>query len=70
MIFDKNSKLLDIISVQSYFLFNLKQYKQTNGPAMGAPTSSFLAESLLQYLEHNQIRHILLNTILLDILDM
>jgi hypothetical protein len=35
------------------------QYKQNDALAMGAPTSSILAELFLQYLEHNHIINIL-----------
>jgi hypothetical protein len=34
-------------------------YKQTDGLAMGAPTSAIIAETYMQYMEHTQIYPIL-----------
>jgi nucleoside-specific outer membrane channel protein Tsx len=39
---------------QNYIEHN-NQYKQEEGPSMGAPTSALLVEILTQYLEHNHI---------------
>jgi hypothetical protein len=40
---------------QNYFQFDRKYYKQTDGLAMGTPTSSVLAETYLQHMEHTNI---------------
>jgi hypothetical protein len=47
--------MLQIILQQNYFHFDNWYYKQNTGLAMGAPTSAILAETFLQYLEHNHI---------------
>jgi hypothetical protein len=52
-------KLLGIVIEQNYFKFDQEYYKQTDGLAMGAPTSSILAETYIQYMEHTQIYPIL-----------
>jgi hypothetical protein len=39
---------------QNYFQFNEEYYKQTEGLAMGAPTSAILAEVYIQYIEHKK----------------
>jgi hypothetical protein len=40
---------------QNYFQFNQDYYKQIDGLAMGAPTSSILAEFYVQNMEHTKI---------------
>jgi hypothetical protein len=52
-------KLLYTTLSQNYFQFNQNQYKQISSLAMGAPTLSISSKMFLQYLEHNQIIHIL-----------
>jgi hypothetical protein len=42
---------------QNYFQFDLEYYKQSNGLAMGAPTSATLAETYPKYGTHTNIRH-------------
>jgi hypothetical protein len=37
---------------QSYFQFEQKYCKQTNGLAMGAPTTAILADEYIQNMEH------------------
>jgi hypothetical protein len=44
---------------QNYFQFNEKYYEQTEGVAMGAPTSVILAEVYIQHMEHKQLYPIL-----------
>jgi hypothetical protein len=51
--------LIHIILEQNYFQFNDLFYKQTNGSAMGAPTSALFSEIYLQYIEHNKICNLL-----------
>jgi hypothetical protein len=51
---------LDTIMEQNYFQFQQKYFKQTEGLAMGAPTSSILAEEYIENMEHKQIDQILL----------
>jgi hypothetical protein len=46
---------------QNYFQFNQQYYKQTEGLAMGAPTSAILAETYIQHMEHKHIYPILIN---------
>jgi hypothetical protein len=40
---------------QGYLQFDQQYYKQTEGLAMGAPTSSILTEVYIQYMEHKQL---------------
>jgi hypothetical protein len=47
--------LVTLILNQNYFYHDNKYYEQTNGLAMGAPTSALLADFFLQYIEHNFI---------------
>ena len=47
---------------QNYYGFQDKMYLQTNGLAMGAPTSSIFSEIYLQYLENTKIFNILTKT--------
>jgi hypothetical protein len=53
-------KLAWTILKQSYFQFRDDIYTQTEGLAMGAPSSSLFSEIYLQYLEHTTIFDILL----------
>jgi hypothetical protein len=55
---------------QNYFHHNGEFYKQTQGLAMGAPTSPILAEIYMQYLEHNDIYDILIHHKIITFLDM
>jgi hypothetical protein len=52
--------LICTILKQNYFMFNNKIYNQTQGLAMGAPTSAILSEIFIQHMEHNNIFTILL----------
>jgi hypothetical protein len=47
--------LIDTIIKQNYFEHNSTYYMQSDGLAMGAPTSSLLLEIFIQCLEHNYI---------------
>jgi Tfp pilus assembly pilus retraction ATPase PilT len=47
--------ILKTIMEQNYFQFEQKYYKQTDGLAMGAPTSAVIAETYIQNMEHKQI---------------
>jgi hypothetical protein len=51
---------LKIIMEQNYFQFNQQYYKQTEGLAMGAPTSAILAETYIQHMEHKHLYPILI----------
>jgi hypothetical protein len=54
-------KLLnELIIKQNYFELNSKFYLQSQGLAMGAPSSVLLSEIYLQYIEHNQILDLLI----------
>jgi hypothetical protein len=48
-----------VISQQNYFKINSKCYHQSEGLAMGAPSSALLSEIYLQYIEHNHILDLL-----------
>jgi hypothetical protein len=52
--------LTTLIIEQNYFETDYKFYHQSEGLAMGAPSSALLAEIYLQFLEHKQILHLLL----------
>jgi hypothetical protein len=53
-------QLTNLIIEQNYFEIDSKFYYQSEGLAMGAPSSAFfLAEIYLQFLEHNQIMQLL-----------
>jgi hypothetical protein len=52
--------LTETIAQQNYFRFQDTIYTQTEGLAMGAPTSSILSEIFIQYLEHTALYEILL----------
>jgi hypothetical protein len=47
--------VITLILNQNYFYDDKKYYEQTNGLAMGAPTSALFADIFLQYIEHNFI---------------
>jgi hypothetical protein len=53
-------QILETIIEQNYFQFEHEYYKQTEGLATGAPTSSILAEAYIQHMEHTQICLILI----------
>jgi hypothetical protein len=46
-------QLTNLVIEQNYFKMNSKYYHQSEGLAMGAPSSALLAEIYLQFLEHN-----------------
>jgi uncharacterized protein (DUF1697 family) len=54
-------KLSKTIRGQNYFQFLDKTYVQTEGLAMGAPTSSIFSELYLQFLKNSTIYNILIN---------
>jgi hypothetical protein len=58
--------LTKVILDQNYFQYNNELYSQKEGLAMGAPTSSILAETYIQYLEHTSIIQILQNHHIID----
>jgi hypothetical protein len=47
--------ILQTVMEQNYFEFDQQYYKQTDGLALGAPTSPVLAKTYVQYMEHKQI---------------
>lgn len=51
--------LLNTILEQNYFEHNGNWYKQNDGLALGAPTSTILTETFVQHLEHTIIVDIL-----------
>jgi hypothetical protein len=55
----KITHILKTVIEQNYFQFDQEYYKETHGLAMGAPTSSVLAETVIQHIEHTQIYPIL-----------
>jgi hypothetical protein len=52
--------ILETAMQQNYFQFEEKYYKQTDGLAVGAPTSAILAKAYTQNMEHKQIHQILI----------
>jgi hypothetical protein len=54
--------ILGIVLEQNYFQTDQEYYKQNDGLAMGASTSSVLAEIYIQHMEHTQIYPILKKT--------
>jgi hypothetical protein len=58
---NNNNSLKEIIHImeQNYFQFEQKFYKQTDGLAMGAPTSAIISKAYIQNMEHKQIYPIL-----------
>jgi hypothetical protein len=62
---NKNSQqeiihILEKIMEQNYFHFKQKYYKQTDGLALGAPTSAVISEAYIQIIEHKQMYPILI----------
>jgi hypothetical protein len=53
-------RTLKVMMEQNYFLFDQKNYKQTGGLAMGAPTSAILAETFIQHMKHEYLYPILI----------
>ena len=54
------SELLDLYKVitrQNYFQHNDKTMTQTDGLAMGAPSSSIISKIFLQHIEHTHLPH-------------
>jgi hypothetical protein len=49
--------ILETIIQQNYFQFDQEYYKQADGLAMGSSTSSLLAETYIQHMEHTNIPH-------------
>jgi hypothetical protein len=47
--------LIELITKQNYFEMNSEFYIQSEGLAMGAPSSAILSEAYLQYIEHIHI---------------
>jgi hypothetical protein len=47
--------LLKSVMEQNYFQFNQQYCKQTEGLAMGVPTSAILDEVYIQHMEHKQL---------------
>jgi hypothetical protein len=62
-------QILRTVVEQNYFQFDQEYYKQTDGLAMGALTSSILAETCIQYMEHTQIYPILIKQQILTYCD-
>jgi hypothetical protein len=56
----KTIHILETIIEQYYFQFDQEHYKQTDGRARGVSTSSLLAETYIQHIEHTQIYPILI----------
>lgn len=57
---EETINMLESVTEQDYFQFNEQYYTQTEGLAMGAPTSATLAEVYIQYMEHKQLYLILM----------
>ena len=51
--------MCDTILKQNHFEFQGSQNSQTQGLAMGPPTSSILSEIYLQYIQHTEMYNIL-----------
>jgi hypothetical protein len=56
----------DTVTTQKYFTHNDQVLTQTDGLAMGAPSSSIISEIFLQYIEHTHLPSIALKHNLLD----
>jgi hypothetical protein len=54
-------KITKIVLKQNYSSFSNSTYRQTDGLAMGAPTSAILSEIYLQFIEHTSMADILSN---------
>jgi hypothetical protein len=52
--------ILQTVIEQNYFQFVYQYYKQTDGLAMGAPSSSVLAATYIQHMKHKQMYPILI----------
>jgi hypothetical protein len=52
-------QILQIVVEQNYFQFEKQYYKQTDGLAMGVPTSARLAETCIEHMEHKHIYPVL-----------
>jgi hypothetical protein len=52
-------QLMNLTNKQNYFELDNKFYFQSEGLAMGAPSSALLAEFYLQSMEHNQVLQLL-----------
>jgi hypothetical protein len=52
--------ILETVIELNYFQCDQEYYKKTDGLAMGTPTSSILAETYIQNMEHTQIYPILI----------
>jgi hypothetical protein len=52
-------KITKTLIKQNYFIFQQNIYKQTEGLAMGAPTSAIFSEIYLQHIEHTALVNIL-----------
>jgi hypothetical protein len=52
--------ILETVIEQNSFQFDQEYYKQTDGLTMSAPSSSILAETYTQHMEHTQIYSILI----------
>jgi hypothetical protein len=55
------TKLTHLLLRQNYFSFHDTIFLQTQGLAMGAPTSSIFSELFLQYIEHTTLYDILIH---------
>jgi hypothetical protein len=53
-------QLTNLINEQNYFEMDNKFYFQSEGLALGAPSSALLAEFYLQSIEHDQILQLLI----------
>jgi hypothetical protein len=58
-IINEIDRITKLIIEQNYFHHNNLFYKQKEGLAKGAPSSSVLSELYLQFLEHNEILKII-----------
>jgi hypothetical protein len=59
-VIQETEQLTKLIKKQNYFEMDSKVYHQSEGLAMGAPSSALLAEIYLQFLQHNQILNLLI----------
>jgi hypothetical protein len=56
---NKKQYILKAVIGQNCFQDDKEYYKETDGLAMGTPTSSILTETYIQHIEHTQIYPIL-----------
>jgi hypothetical protein len=54
------NEMIKTVMKQNYFQCEQKYYKQTDGLAMGAPTTAVFAEAYIKNMEHKQIYPILI----------